>query len=218
MADVMNKSFSTLHNFLDRLKADATARIGRDIALTERLKMLISGVVGILVLSALIGMHQFVGSLERDYKKAQVDLARLEAQIAAGGWQERKQQSQILKSLLEERIWTAQTPGLADASFERWLRDRLSPHKLEPISQIQVRRVPLTRNPQPGEQVTALSTLQRMTAKLVLPFEAAGLTQFLADIAEADRTVVVDRIIVRAGRNARVEMDVSAFYRTPQTN
>jgi hypothetical protein len=218
MADLMMKSFPTLQKLVDRLRAEARSRIGHDLVLTDRLKVLISTGVGLVVLAALAGMHQTVSSFERDYERVQIDKARLEAQIEAGGWEERKQQSQVLKSLLEERLWAAQTPGLADASFERWLRDRMSPHKLEPIAQIQVRRVPLVRQTQPGEQGGPLSTVQRMTAKLILPFESAGLAQFLADIAEADKAIVVDRLIVRAGRNARIEMDVSAFYRSPERN
>ncbi len=57
-----------------------------------------------------------------------------------------------------------------------------------------------------------------MTAKLILPFDASGLVQFLADIADADKAVVVDRMIVRSGRNARIEVDVSAFYRSAERN
>jgi hypothetical protein len=214
----MTSSFPTLHKLLDRLRAEIARRFGRDVVLNERLKIMISGIVALLILSALIGLHQFTRALERDYARTKVDLARLEAQIASGGWQERRQQSQVLKSLLEERLWTAQTPGLADAGFERWLRDRLAPHKLEPISQIQVRRVPLVRQTQPGEQANPLSTIQRMTAKLVLPFDGPGLTNFLADVAEGDKSVVIDRLIVRAGRNPRIEADVSAFYRSAERN
>jgi hypothetical protein len=214
----MSKSFPTLQKLLDRLKAEVHGRFGKDLVLTDRLKTLISFAAGLVLLAMLVGAHQMVSALERDYERVQIDKARLEAQIKAGGWGERKQQSQILKSLLEERLWAAQTPGLADASFERWLRDRLSPHKLEPITQIQPRRVPVVRAAQPGEQENPLSTIQRMTAKLVLPFDAAGLSHFLADVAEADKAVVIDRMVVRAGRNARIEIDVSAFYRSVERN
>jgi hypothetical protein len=216
MADVMKTSFPTLQRLLDRVKAEAHGRIG-PIVLTDRLKTLISAAGALVIFAALFGMHQLVSTLERDYERVQIDKARLEAQIKAGGWEERKQQSQVLKSVLEERLWVAQTPGLADASFERWLRDRLSPHKLEPIAPIQVRRIPLVRQTQGGEE-SPLSAVQRMTAKLILPFEGAGLAQFLADLADADRTIVVDRMMVRSGRNARIEMDVSAFYRSTERN
>lgn len=214
----MNKAFPTLQKLLDRLKAEVHSRYGKDIVLTDRLRALISLAAGLLILAMLAGTHRMVSSLERDYERVQVDKVRLETQIKASGWGERRRQSQILKSLLEERLWAAQTPGLADAGFERWLRDRLSPHRLEPIAQIQVRRVPLVRAAQPGELESPLSTIQRMTAKLILPFDGPGLSHFLADVAEADKVVVIDRMIVRAGRNARVEIDVSAFYRSAERN
>ena len=216
MADLMRNSFPTLQKLLDRLQAEVHRRIG-PIVLTDRLKALISAVGALLIFAALFGVHQTVASLERDYERVQIDKARLEAQIEAGGWEERKQQSQVLKSVLEERLWVAQTPGLADAGFERWLRDRLTPHRLEPIAPIQVRRIPLVRPTQGGEE-SPLSNVQRMTAKLILPFDASGLVQFLADIADADKAVVVDRMIVRSGRNARIEVDVSAFYRSAERN
>lgn len=213
MADVMKDQFPTLYRLFEQLKAELSERVGH-VVLTDRLKLLLSVTAGVLILSALIGMHQMVSALEKDYQKAESDLARLETQIKTGGWDERKQQSQVLKSLLEERLWAAQTPGLADASFERWLRDRLAPYHLDPIQQIQVRRVPVTRSIDSSEPPNALTPVQRMTAKLLIPFDAQGLSNFLADIAEADRAVVIDRMSVRTGRNARVDMDVSAFYRT----
>lgn len=216
MADIMKDSFPTLRKLLDRLTVEVQTRVG-PVVLTDRLKALISVVGGLLILAALIGLNQMVSSLEREYDRAQTDKARLEATIKAGGWDERKQESQVLKSLLEERLWTAQTPGLADASFERWLRDRMGPHKLEPITPIQVRRTPLVRQAPIGEE-SPLSTVQRMTAKLVIPFDGSALSQFLADIAEADKAIVVDRLLVRSGRNARIEMDVSAFYRSTERN
>jgi hypothetical protein len=53
-----------------------------------------------------------------------------------------------------------------------------------------------------------------MTAKVLGPFDPAALTQVLADIVEADKFIVVDRMIIRAGANNRLEMDVSTFVRT----
>ncbi len=54
-----------------------------------------------------------------------------------------------------------------------------------------------------------------MTAKVIAPFSPDGLPRFMAELAEADKTVLVDRISVRAGRNARIDMDISTFYRAP---
>ncbi|MBX7197925.1 MAG: hypothetical protein K1X51_00955 [Rhodospirillaceae bacterium] len=192
-------------------------RYGKDLVLSDRLKTMIAAIAVILFLSSLLGLHQLVVSLERHYVRAQTDMARLQSQIRTNVWQERRQQGQILKSVLEERLWTAQTPGLADAGFEKWLRDHMGRYKMEPMQQIQIRRVPVSRTtaPAPGATPDKLSEIQRMTAKLVLPFDSQGLSNFLADVAEGEKTVVIDRLSVRAGRNARIEMDISAFYWAP---
>lgn len=206
-----------LKKAFDDLRARFMERFGRDLVMSDRLKVMIAAVAVILLLSSLIGLHQLVTSLERQYVRVQTDMTRLQSQIRTNIWQERKQQSQVLKSVLEERLWTAQTPGLADAGFEKWLRDRMGRYKMEPIQQIQIRRVAVSRAPAAaGAGTDKLAGLQRMTAKIVMPFDPQGLNGFLADIAEGEKTVVIDRLTVRAGRNPRIDLDISAFYWSPE--
>lgn len=186
-------------------------RVG-EIALSDRFKGLTAAAAVLILLLSLLGLNRLVHSLERNYLAARTDMIRLQTQISTNAWQQRKQQSQVLKSVLEERLWTAQTPGLADAGFERWLRERMGRYRMEPTQQIQIRHVPAAARAGAAAGPDALADIQRMTAKVVLPFDPQGLTQFLADVAEAEKTVVVDRLSLRAGRNSRVEMDVSAFF------
>ena len=214
MARVM-KIPAPLRQVADDLRTRYAARFGREIVISDRLKALIAAGAFILLVSSLLGLHQLVSSLEKSYVRAQVDMTRLESQIRTNVWQGRKQQSQVLKSVLEERLWTAQTPGLADANFERWLRDRMSRYKMEPTQQIQIRRVAVGKSA-PAGGGDKLASVQRMTAKVVLGFDPQGLSGFLADVAEGEKTVVIDRMVVRSGRNARVEIDISAFYWSPE--
>ena len=214
MAVIMNAALASLRKQLADLQARFGGHFGRDLVLSDRLKGLIAVVVGLVLVLSLFGLHRLVTTLEHNYLTARTDMVRLQNQISTNIWQQRKQQSQVLKSVLEERLWTAQTPGLADAGFERWLRERMARYKMEPSQQIQIRRVAVSPRPATGAAASTdhLGDVQRMTAKVVLPFDPAGLTQFLADIAEADKTVVVDRMTLRAGRNPRVDMDISAFF------
>ena len=115
------------------------------------------------------------------------------------------------KLTLEERFWIGNTPGLAEAGFERWLRDRLTRYKTEPQS-ITVRRVAVSPPSTDPQSRDPLANVERMTAKIMMPFDQTGLIGFLDDIAESERVMVVDRLIVRAGRNPRTEIDVSTFY------
>lgn len=200
-----------LRRHLADLERQFRARFGQDMVLTDRVKMLLTVAAGVIVVAALFGLHRYVGGLHDQYTRTQSNLMRLQAQVTTDVWPARKEQSQILKALLEERFWTAQTPGLADAGFERWLRDHLARYNMEPLQQIQVRRIPVSRPGAPG--FDSLADLQRMTAKILLPFNGDGLTDFLKDVAEAEKTIIVEHMNVRAGRNARIEIDVSAFYR-----
>lgn len=206
-----------LRKILDDLRIRFAERFGKDVVVSDRLKAMIAAVGVILLLSSLLGLHQLVSTLERHYMRAQADMTQLQSQIRTNVWQGRRQESQVLKSVMEERLWTAQTPGLADAGFEKWLRDHMGRYKMEPTQQVQIRRVPVSRATAsaPGATPDKLSEIQRMTAKIVLPFDPQGLSNFLADVAEGEKTVVIDRLSVRAGRNPRVEMDISAFYWSP---
>ena len=209
----MNTILAQLRRHLAALEQQFRARFGNDLVLTDRIKILITVAAGVLIISALFGLHRYVDGIHERYTRTQTSLVRLRAQVTTDVWPARKQQSQILKALLEDRFWSAPTPGLADAGFERWLRDHLGRYQMEPLQQIQVRRIPASRPGAPGFE--SLADLQRMTAKILLPFNGDGLTDFLKDVAEAEKTIIVDHMNVRAGRNARIEIDISAFYRAP---
>ena len=209
----MNPALETLKVRAQELRAQILDRFGHDLVVTDRLKVMLTGAGIVLVFSLLLGLDSFVDGLETRHTRVQVDLERLKEQIETSSWQDRKGQSQVLKSILEERLWTAPTPGLAEAGFERWLRDRLTEHEMEP-QQLQIRRVTVTTQAETGADQHPLANIQRMTVKIIMPFDQTGLIGFLENIASGDKTLVVDRLIARSGRNPRIEMDVSAFYRS----
>lgn len=206
----MNPIIQNIIKLGANVRAQFEARFGHHLVLTERAKIGALAGGGLLVLGTLLGLYTWVGSIEAHYHDLQFDLSRLKAQVESGAWSERKNQSHVLKAVLEDRFWTAETPGLAEAGFERWFREHLS-HGFEP-QQIQVRRSPLVQRGE-GNVGDPLVNLQRMTAKIIMPFDEPTLMALLADIAENTKTMTVDHLIVRAGTNSRVEMDVSTIYR-----
>ncbi|HCX15181.1 MAG TPA: hypothetical protein DGZ24_07685 [Rhodospirillaceae bacterium] len=200
---------------IQNMRAQLLERFGHDLVITDRLKVLLAGAAAIFVLSIFIGLDSFTESLENRHTRAQVALERLKVQIENSAWKDRQNQSQILKSVLQDRLWAAPTPGLGEAGFERWLRGRLMAHKMEP-QQLQIRRVPVISQVEEGASPNPLKDIQRMTVKIIMPFDQIGLIRFLEDIALGSKTLVVERLIARSGRNARIEMDVSAFYRSQE--
>jgi hypothetical protein len=217
----MNKLVETLTALVADLRGQIQSRISGEVALSEREKIGLVAGAATLLLAMWLGLSTWVGRTEKSYHDLQFNLTRLKTQVESGAWSDRKKQAHVTRSVLEDRFWTAETPGLAEASFERWIRDRLSAHAVE-AQQIQVRRVPLSQasgtDTAGSAQNTALAGLQRMTAKVFAPFNEDALIQFLGDVAESNKVIVVDRLTVRAGRNARVEMDVSTYFRYHERN
>ena len=53
------------------------------------------------------------------------------------------------------------------------------------------------------------------SAKILMPFDQTELDGISGRYwLKAEKAVVVDRLLVRSGRNARVEMDVATFFPT----
>ena len=207
----MNRLLEEVARIVSQLRAELQTRVGDELARSDRAKVLLAAVVGILLLSLTIACGTMASTAQREYRAAQVAFARLKAQVNTGSWAERRAQSQALKLTIEERFWVANTPGLAEAGFDRWIRDHLGRYKVEPQA-VQMRRVAVATGPADAQRRDPLANVERMTAKILMPFDQTGLLGFLDDIAESDKTIVIDRLIVRAGRNARVEIDVSTFY------
>ncbi len=207
----MNELIASFRRLFDQLRHEFEERVGAELARSDRAKFLVGGIGLILVLSITVAVANAADRTKREYRTAQIAYERLKTQVETGSWAERRAQSQALKLTLEERLWLANTPGLAEAGFERWLRDRLTRYKAEPQS-ISVRRVAVTPTTNDQQSQDPLANVERMTAKIMMPFNQASLIGFLDDIAESERAMVVDRLIVRAGRNPRTEIDVSTFY------
>jgi hypothetical protein len=158
-----------------------------------------------------IGAFWGLTSSKRDgLVRARTALARLQSEVTGDAWPKRVEMTQALKSQLSVRMWDAPTPGLAEAAFDSWIRNRFTKFGGAP-QQIQITRSAVTRD---GQSTPTTAALQRMTAKVIAPFDQTVIMQVLADAAEADKLIVVDRLIIRSGANSRVEMDLSTFIRS----
>ncbi len=178
----------------------------------ERVGLLL-GAAGLLVLfSIFFGLWSLNTSKAQQLLTARANFARLQAEATGDAWPKRVESTQALKAQLAVRLWDAPTAGLAEAGFETWLRNHFSKYGGDP-QQIQISRsTAIARDGQ-----TSIPGLQRMTAKVVLPFDQSVLMQILADAAEAEKIILIDRLIVRAGVNSRTEMDVSTFIKTNES-
>jgi HAMP domain-containing protein len=181
-------------------------------AQTQRLRPLLAGAALVSIFGLLLVAIAAANSRARNLHEGQIELARLTKQISEGSWAERKRQSETLRFQLSERFWAAETAGLAEASLERWLRERIERQGLKPDS-IRVQRTALGGGREDAADPSVLEGVQRMTAKVIMPFEPDVLFQLLNEATSNERILVIDRLIMRAGRNSLIEMDISTFVR-----
>ena len=184
--------------------------VSQEMVSNERLVLLFAGAVVVVVLVFIGTVWGLTSSKRAELVRSRTALARLQAEVTGDAWPKRLETTQALKAQLAVLIWDAPTPGLAEADFDSWIRNRFKKFGGAP-QQITITRSGVARDGQPSPTISAL---QRMTAKVIAPFDQAVVTQLLADIAEADKLIVVDRLIIRSGANSRVEMDLSTFIRS----
>ena len=188
--------------------------ISQEMVSNERLILMLGGAGILIVLSGLYGFWIMAAHMREQLATSRTNLARLQAEATGDAWPKRLETTQTLKTQLSLRLWDAPTPGLAEAGFENWLRTHFNLPGGEP-QQIQITRSPA--DGRDGQANPTLAGLQRMTAKVVAPFDQSIIVGVLADAAESDKLIVVDRLIVRAGTNSRLEMDISTFIRAGET-
>gem|GEM_PF-5678421 len=200
---------TTLSGLLTERFATGRAWFESQLAQTERLRPMLAGGGVVLFLGLLLVAVGVARDSTAALRAEQGELDRLRQQISEGSWAQRKQQSETMKFQLAQRFWTAETAGLAEASLERWLRERIERQGVRPDS-IRVQRAAVSANT--GATATsALTGVQRMTAKVIMPFEPEALVEVLNAAATSDKILVIDRLLMRAGRNPLIEMDVSTF-------
>lgn len=185
--------------------------ISNEMVSNERLVLFLAAAAALFWFSALYGAWGAAADKRAELLASKTSLARIQAEVTGDAWPKRVEDSRALKTQMANRLWEAETAGLAEASFEAWLRAHFGKGGIEP-QQIQITRSQAMGRD--GQATPSLSGVQRMTAKVLTTFDAAATTQVLADIVEAEKIIVVDRMIVRAGTNSRLEMDISTFIRT----
>ncbi len=191
-------------------------KVSQEIAGNERLRWLLclSGLV--LYLALLLYASGLSDDAQRSLELSQSQFARIKVQTEDTQWPERAAEAEQLVADLEKRLWPGETPGLAEAGFERWIRRTFEEYG------VQVRQVQLTRGPALEDRgdftTTNLPSIQRIRAKIISPLNEPALVNFLNDSANHQAWVVVEQLIVRPGRNARLEMDLATLFKTPEQN
>ena len=208
----MNRSISVPET-LKVVVARAQEYVAREIATNDRLKWLIAFSAIILYISGALFLAGQVETSRLDLARSLARLSQITAQAEETRWPQRAAEAKAFIGELEKKFWKGDTLGLAEAGFERWIRQTFDNHG------VRVRQVQLTRSALVDDELNrgreALSTVQRIRAKIISPLNEPALIRFLEEAANHESWIIVEQLIVRAGRNARLEMDLAIVFRPP---
>lgn len=201
-------------DYLKDFIADSREKVTREFEKNERLIWLLGAGISIIYISFVFYLASESESAENRYISTQTRLAQLQNQIGDEGWSTKAADAITFNKTLKDRFWPGDTPGLAEAGFERWIRQTMAEHG------IAVRQVQLTRAPVVEDQIefgnSTLSSVERIRAKVIGSLNEAAVIRFLNDAAFHDSWVIVEQLVARGGRSDRFEMDITTFYITGQ--
>lgn len=189
------------------------AKLGRVVAHlreNERARTIGFGAAGAFVfLLAVIVLLSGVHASERRLATAKAENTRVLRQVSGQAWNARRDESRIMRARALELLWPAGTPGLAQAEFEKWIRDSLARSGVNtPQLQISLGKAPADMG---GTDRKATGEIQRMVAKVNFDFDMAALVALAADAADSKRLIAFDRTQFKTGTNPRMEVELSAF-------
>lgn len=178
----------------------------------QHMRPLFMGAAVLAFAAILIGAGSALNSATKDLRRVQSEYVNLSRQLSEGSWEERRRQSDSMRVALSERFWSAETAGLAEATLERWLRERADKYGVKPDS-IRIQRSNVVATGIEDSIKSSLKGVQRMTAKITFAFQPQAVMQLLDDASRYEKILTVDRLFIRSGRNAVVEIDVSTLIR-----
>jgi hypothetical protein len=183
--------------------AVAWRRCREEVARNPRLHYGILAILGILLLGSWFGIedgHRRAQSAADTASQYLVTLRRLAGQTE---WQKRSDTVERLRAQIENRLWDAESDGLAQANFQDLIAKFAERNKLE-ATDIRV------------EIVAAVGTstkLRQMTASLSGRFDGEKLQNFLANLARDRHFLVVDHLRIETIPVPKYVMTLTTYLR-----
>jgi hypothetical protein len=165
-----------------------------------RLRLGIWGVSAILLSYPLLLLRDYEHSLALAHGSALEQLHRLRDISAQDAWAEQAERARALRVQAEDKLWRADSRGLAQATLQSWLQAQL---KIAGIEKPRV-TVESTIDAGPG--------LWKVSAKCDAPFEAAKLELLLKILATHPQWLVVERLETRMSHSPQFSLLLSAYF------
>lgn len=193
-----------------------TARMGEvrtEWEASARLRLGIWAVLGILCVYGLLLAFDAIDARKLRLQEVEAELQQAKSANADKGWPQRAAEAEQQTVALAAMAWDEPEVGLSEAAFQDWLRNVSSRLGLK------VRELTVTRSDETVRTASANSGQAGMPpgtavmrARLVVDLQRPPLMSFLAEVARNERSVVVERLIMRANSQpALAELELRAL-------
>lgn len=152
-----------------------------------RLRMGVWFIVSLLISYTILLLHDEQKKWQQEYNTAATRLTQLQQMAQQTQWNERVTQAKTFVNQLEAQLWKADTSGLAQANFQKWLNGEIQKAKIESTN-VQI---------EPALQMTTTKQLWRVTARVQGDFYAKQLDSLLLAIALNPQLIIIENIEIR---------------------
>lgn len=172
-------------------------------------------IVGIFWLYSILLLRETLQEQEIQHRAATRSISRFRAQLAQPEWTARVIPAKIMAVQLEGQLWQAPTSGLAQAAFQDWLNATMVKAGVtRPQITVTVIDEIATDTPNQNQDsgTTTPPDLWKIKAKLGFDFSAATLLDFMSQIENHEKQIIVDTLNVRKEPFSHVEMELYGYF------
>jgi hypothetical protein len=170
-----------------------------------RLRMGLWAILSIVGLYFFLVLDDYQKTLISEFQTQETELGHLQAIFSDTAWKTRSKQTQKALLPLDEKLWPANSQGLAQADMQAWLNESIKLAKLKK-TRIEVENpVPLENN----------ADIWQISAKISAQFDLKGMYYLLYRIGIHKKWSRIEQLNIRRGKKSRFTMTVLAYFRAP---
>lgn len=173
-----------------------------------RLRLGLWVVAAILASYPVVWLHDYRQELTREYYSAVERLQRLQEIRTQQGWEAHAQAATALREGLENKLWRAQSKGLAQATLQAWLQER--------IKTLEVERARV--DTEAVSDVVDMPGVWKVSAKCGGVFVPEKLEQLLKQVSEHPQWLSVEHLEIRHSFTSSFTLLVNAYFLAPAEN
>ncbi|MDM8567046.1 hypothetical protein QUF74_15520 [Candidatus Halobeggiatoa sp. HSG11] len=168
-----------------------------------RLRLGVWLIIGLLLGYSIVLLDDYRLKTQQEYTSVVARLAQLKTIANQSQWLERTAEIKQVREQVQGQLWQANTKGLAQATFQQWLRTMTKQLEIE-TKRLQV---------DPALNVAKYDNIWQVTAKIRGNFTKKSLTDFLLKIATNPSVVVTEMLDVHEYKEQlRFVVIVKAYF------